>query len=621
MDLSKDDEVVETDGIQVQVLLVIVVFVLRVIKNICKKEAVTMKKGTYKENRFRAIVLLVVLALFSACLVACAPASKDDVEKTATAPVTTGGQETTGGTDSDIPDYVNPAGVFPIATEEITLKFVVPQTPNIADYSTNTFTLWLEEMSGCKLEFDQYPMQSMEEKVQLSLASFTDLPDAYLGLPKSGSSIFNTGNVIRYGTDGQLIPLNDLIETYGVEMKRVFEEYSDGITLEQMMTSADGNIYYAPSLVVGKISMFPNKLWLNENWLNKLNLEKPTTTDELYNVLKAFKEQDPNGNNKADEIPLVGTDQDYFYAPVNYLLGSFVENNPKVNRLIVDDAGKLEYAPISDGWREGMKYVNTLTKDGLLSTLSFTQQLENLKQIVNDPNDICGGFVALGLNQVIAAGDEVGERYVGVTPVAGPDGVRLATHNPPIPAGAGVITSSSKYPEVVYRIFDLMLSDEGARRARYGEEGVDWVFPETGELDRFGNQGTIKVLVDNWGKPQNKIWWGLNPYINDKYNDGAVAESYSLVEQKNGITSIEYLDYVPKSTVGILIYSGDDIARANELSVTLDDYVKQTIARFAVGELDPNKDDDWNKYLKEYDAIGLDEFMTIAQKTYDSMMK
>ena len=30
----------------------------------------------------------------------------------------------------------------------------------------------------------------------------------------------------------------------------------------------------------------------------------PTTTDEFYQVLKAFKEQDPNGNGKADEIPM-----------------------------------------------------------------------------------------------------------------------------------------------------------------------------------------------------------------------------------------------------------------------------------------------------------------------------
>ena len=49
------------------------------------------------------------------------------------------------------------------------------------------------------------------------------------------------------------------------------------------------------------------KLWFNYDWLEKLGLEEPQTTEELYEVLKAFKTQDPNGNGKANEIPLTGS--------------------------------------------------------------------------------------------------------------------------------------------------------------------------------------------------------------------------------------------------------------------------------------------------------------------------
>ena len=52
----------------------------------------------------------------------------------------------------------------------------------------------------------------------------------------------------------------------------------------------------------------PQFMWfINMPWLEKLGLDIPKTTDELYAVLKAFKERDPNGNNKPDEIPLISS--------------------------------------------------------------------------------------------------------------------------------------------------------------------------------------------------------------------------------------------------------------------------------------------------------------------------
>ena len=43
---------------------------------------------------------------------------------------------------------------------------------------------------------------------------------------------------------------------------------------------------------------------IRQDWLDKLGLSMPTTVDEWYNVLKAFR-ADPNGNGKADEIPCI----------------------------------------------------------------------------------------------------------------------------------------------------------------------------------------------------------------------------------------------------------------------------------------------------------------------------
>ena len=50
--------------------------------------------------------------------------------------------------------------------------------------------------------------------------------------------------------------------------------------------------------------MNPYRMYINQKWLDNLGLDMPTTTDELRDVLQAFREKDPNGNGQTDEIPL-----------------------------------------------------------------------------------------------------------------------------------------------------------------------------------------------------------------------------------------------------------------------------------------------------------------------------
>ena len=58
----------------------------------------------------------------------------------------------------------------------------------------------------------------------------------------------------------------------------------------------NGEIYGMPYKSVTAIDNNQGMLYINQNWLDKLGLQIPKTTDELYNVCKAFATQDPNGN-------------------------------------------------------------------------------------------------------------------------------------------------------------------------------------------------------------------------------------------------------------------------------------------------------------------------------------
>ena len=97
------------------------------------------------------------------------------------------------------------------------------------------------------------------------------------------------------------IALNDLIDQYCPNLKA---EMAKRPGAEERITAPDGNIYSLPFL--GRSGNGWINSFINQPWLDKLGLEMPTTLDEFYEVLKAFKTQDPNGNGIADEIPYAG---------------------------------------------------------------------------------------------------------------------------------------------------------------------------------------------------------------------------------------------------------------------------------------------------------------------------
>lgn len=67
----------------------------------------------------------------------------------------------------------------------------------------------------------------------------------------------------------------------------------------------DGHIYALPLIIDEPRAFVPSRLWLNGDWMESLGImTEPTTTDELYELLKRFKNEDPNKNGKNDEIPI-----------------------------------------------------------------------------------------------------------------------------------------------------------------------------------------------------------------------------------------------------------------------------------------------------------------------------
>ena len=70
-----------------------------------------------------------------------------------------------------------------------------------------------------------------------------------------------------------------------------------------LATEIDGKIYDLPYYEDGMATCHGTAL-INKKWCDNLGLSLPTTWDELYNVLVAFGDRDPNQNGQNDEIPM-----------------------------------------------------------------------------------------------------------------------------------------------------------------------------------------------------------------------------------------------------------------------------------------------------------------------------
>lgn len=248
--------------------------------------------------------------------------------------------------------------------------FVIPSS-RIENLETNSVTKYIEDEFNIKFKFEVAQGSNAGDKKKLLLAS-GDYPAVFL------SRDLTQAEQIEYGKQGVLKPLNDLIEKYGVEIKKAFQQDPD---LKKSITAPDGKIYALPHINECFHCWYSQKVWINTTWLKKLNLQMPTTTEEFYQVLKAFKTQDPNGNGKQDEIPLSGADKTWHGNPAPFLMNSFIYDNDD-NFFFMKD-GKVGLSANQPGWRKGLEYINKLYSEGLIDKEAFTQDNDAMAQVGN----------------------------------------------------------------------------------------------------------------------------------------------------------------------------------------------------------------------------------------------
>lgn len=502
-----------------------------------------------------------------------------------------------------------------------TLTIAMPRGEYIRSMDTNYYKQWLEERTGLKLEF-VYVDESRTAEYMDAVFSEGDIPvDVFFAFDSGEDYLSALTRLSEYGERGLLLPLDEYLDGT-TNLEHVFSSF-DSYDLRATMTSPDGKIYFMPGLDASRGQSVGQVLWLNKGWLSALEIPIPVTTEQLRETLLAFKTLDPNRNGLADEIPLAGSAASYDQQSYNAIINAFVRNDPDNSRLFVKD-GAVSFAPMTEQWREAMKYLNGLYADGLLSPLQFELSTRSLSELASNRNDLLGGFTAENVTDVLRQNSpEVISGFTHVAPLQGPDGTANASVKTQMPSIAGVITTSCANPDAAFRLLDLMLTEEAFRIGRFGEEGVDWTAAGVTDMDFYGRRATIRVLNGLQNKMQNKHISELGPFFAyPEYADGVTFTGFeSDQEYINARAHWTYEPYIPEERLGALLYTGSISAHAQALRPAIDTYTDECIVRFITGELDPHDDAIWAAVSEKFEQLGWRELVSEAQRAYTEKLE
>lgn len=526
---------------------------------------------------------------------------------------------------------------FPLKEKLELTVFVYATATGGGTYQDNYVTDWIEEKTNIQLNY-VYDLDGDDAKTKLNLV-MTDpasLPDIFLATNWSKSEVQS------YGKQGMIIPLNDYLKD--APNWNSLNEKSP--TRRADITMVDGNIYTYGDDNECFHCEYQNRMWIYMPWVDKLNGGKvPQTTDELYDFLVKVKTQDPNGNGVADEIPMTGFIGGWATDPTVYMTNAFVQSNnplsntnPTVAAGLVVNGGKIEYSVMNDAYKDALKYMNKLYKEGLLDNQTFTQDNTQYDAVLNNDEHLVAVYPGGGL---FADGEHFWakkpgdwQNWASFAPVEGPGGVRLASRGITTYFGSsiGSISANCKYPVIAAALFDFLTSEEGNNVQSYGPEGIGWEWTEEG-ISLGDGKPKYKTLVIpddyDWlanGFPKDYANW---VYASDAMLRSSTVDFRSALKIDNPDLDVEYVlqkaaenydQYSPdiNSLIPNLAFVDEDSQAISEYTLTIGGYVNQATVQFITGNQDIDKE--WDNYISKLKDMKVDDYIARYQKCYDAYM-
>lgn len=547
-----------------------------------------MKKSVATTMRQLISLLLVVVMIFTlaGCKAKDATTNKEEQNEASSdntkteAPAESGGFHETG---------------MPIVDEPVKLTVLTTRWGNMGDsFKDNEFLTQLAKDSNVEIEWQVQSLNDWSEQKGILLAS-GELPDIIFGF-----QTFNDADIIN--NLDYFLPLDDLIDQYMPNYKAALEAMPE---LKKVTTFPDGKMYsFGKNLPKRPVSC--NQPIINKKWLDNLGLSVPTTVDELYTVLKAFKDQDANGNGDPnDEIPISGAK-----GVSMDLLNPFGITDINGYKMMVNTDGSLTYYPTSAQYKEGIKWLNKLYSEGIIDQEAFTQDDSMLSAKRQDPN-----VARVGLEYAWTPDSNFGiwsSEYEVIAPITGPDGKAYTGGDPngvsSIMRNEAMITSFCKNPEVAARWIDQFYTGEASIQNFWG--GIGTVITKNADGTYELNNPPEGTSADAW------YWDSSLRDFGPKFVSKDFQDKIKLSPTSGDGLKVE-LSKLGESTITTpypsVMFTNEENEERPTLTADIDKYVESMRAQWIT---EGGIDEGWDAYVEQLNAMGLERLIQIYTDAY-----
>lgn len=505
---------------------------------------------------------------------------------------------------------------FPLK-EKATLTGMTSYPANTESNPNNrTIFKRLQEKTNVEIEWTAIQSDQWGDKISLNMANPKTLTDFIF------SAGFGDSDLLKYADQGIIIPLEEYIDAYMPNLSAVFEKYPE---YRSMCTDAEGHIWALPWIEqLGSektaIQTVGNMSFINKKWLDFLGREMPTTVDEFEQVLIAFRdhasELQAEFNIDGSIIPMscIVNDGDQDPSIIINGFGEGYGDADKGRHIAVTDNLEVICSATQQGYKDGIAWLHSLYEEGLVDPEAFTQEWSTyVSKGKSGRYGVCFSWDVANIANL--------EDWVPL-PALTADTRNITPQNGSFTSGFDrgrcVVTAVAKNPALVCAWLDQMYDPFQSPQNNWGTYGEDDDFDifELGENENgeemlkhapLGDASPVEVReAESVGGPLA---------ILDEYYGVYVTCPDDAQYRLDWIKDYYTPDMNTKYVYPNVFMSQED---TEELSNLQADIQKTINANKSDWIMNGFTDADWDQYLKDLDAYGLQDYLAIFQKYLDS---
>jgi putative aldouronate transport system substrate-binding protein len=471
---------------------------------------------------------------------------------------------------------------------------------------------WLRELSdkmGVEVEWTQISADWDQKKAPM-LAS-GDVPDLFIGNWTISDSDFAT-------YQGLFVDLKPLINSHAPNIQRMFREVPQ---TQVLATQANGAIYGVP-----RYQRFWPKtngtMFINKVWLDRLGLQPPTNWDELYNVLVAFRDNDVNGNgDKNDEYPMDFCGWGGAYNPMMLLGATGIQITNWGNGGYFAENGVVKNYYIDPRYRELIQFIHKCFDANLINPEALTQDYSVYQSIARGEGSAAKVGFTWGWESGDRFGNTLANQYISLPPLKTSAssnidprwmydfyGLNMGPNN-------AVMTARCRNQEIAMKYIDAFYDPEVSLQVLFG--GI-----ADGCIAKNANGSyTILPPADSSYDPGTWKWMNsmadIGPiFLSDSMNvtlgsdmqavtrEKSVYEhAFTLINQRRDVLPVDF--FKPSTDEN------------NTLSLNSVNYGNIHEAKVAQWITQGGIESEWDQYVRDMRASGIEENIRIMQKYYD----